>query len=73
MVRVRPAWVVRTCHMAPRLPPPDPNESILPTADGVPVPAPTAVFAAGPATPEADRVAELMLDLRPGIFIVLAA
>jgi hypothetical protein len=53
------------------LPPPDPHESLeLPTGD--PVPAPTAVFPLGPATPEADRIADRVLDLRPGIFVVLA-
>ena len=58
---------------SPRLPPPDPNEQVWPVlADGAEMHAPTAVFAMGPVTPEADRIADRVLDLRPGLFIVLA-
>ena len=57
--------------MTPKLPPPDPFESFetSPTG-GRPVPAPTAVFVMGRATPEADRAADHFLDLRPGLLIV---
>ena len=34
--------------------------------------APAAVFAMGPPSPEADRLAEAILDLRPGALIVVA-
>jgi hypothetical protein len=36
------------------------------------MPAPTAVFVMGPASPESDRVADGILDLRPGLLIVVA-
>ena len=32
----------------------------------------TAVFVRGPASPESDRVADHLLDLRPGVLIVVA-
>jgi hypothetical protein len=40
-------------------------------APGVAVPAPMAVFTAGTPTPEADRIANRILDIRPGILVVL--
>jgi hypothetical protein len=57
----------------PELPPPDPNEGyeMAPTS-GFRLPAPTAVFVGGPAGPEADRAADRILDLRPGVLIVVA-
>ena len=59
--------------MAPELPPPDPFESFeLAPTHGQPVVAPTAIFAMGPVTPEVDRIADRMLDLRPGLLIVFA-
>ena len=39
---------------------------------GIAVPAPMAVFAGGAPTPEADRIANRILDARPGILVVLA-
>ena len=59
--------------MQPRLPPPDPYESfeMAPTG-GRRVSAPTAVFVMGPASPENDRVADRVLDMRPGVLIVVA-
>jgi hypothetical protein len=55
------------------LPPPDPNECYeIGPADGFRLPAPTAVFVGGAASPEADRAADRFLDLRPGFLIVLA-
>ena len=58
----------------PELPPPDPHE-LSPGAEtgDRPIAAPTAVFTCGPAGPEADRLADALLDLRPGLLIVLAA
>jgi hypothetical protein len=58
--------------MSAKLPPPDPNESLgmQPDSDTV-MPAPTAVFAMGRPSPQADRVSDAILDLRPGLLIVL--
>ena len=57
--------------MEPELPPPDPNESLERTPDGGPVVnGPTAVFAAGPPSPEVDRQADAILAFRPGALIV---
>jgi len=57
--------------MTPKLPPPDPNESLTDPLAGRPLPAPTAVFLAPP-SPEVDGVADRVLDLRPGLLIVVA-
>ena len=57
--------------MSPRLPPPDPNETSPSSATGGrEIASPTAVFARGIATPEADRITDALLDLRPGLLIV---
>jgi hypothetical protein len=57
----------------PELPAPDPHESFeLSPTGGMRVPAPTAMFVMGPASPESDRIADAILDLRPGLLIVLA-
>jgi hypothetical protein len=56
----------------PELPPPDPYESFDLEPDDREVGAPTAIFAGGPVTPEVDRVADRLLDLRPGLLIVFA-
>ena len=59
--------------MATHLPPPDPHESFdLTPTGGRRVAAPTAVFMSGPASPETDRIADHVLDLRPGLLIVFA-
>jgi hypothetical protein len=57
-----------------RLPPPDPHESlgILP-ADGFSVSLPTVVFAAGSPSRLDDRLADDVLDLRPGLLIVVGS
>ena len=56
-----------------RLPPPDPHESHeLTLTGGEPVAAPTALFVRGTVSPEVDRAAERILDLRPGVLVVLA-
>ena len=36
------------------------------------MPAPAAVFAMGPPSPEVDRISSKILDLRPGALIVVA-
>jgi hypothetical protein len=58
----------------PDFPPPDPHEQTwYALSEGAEIPAPTAVFPLGPASPQADRIADLVLDARPGLFIVLDA
>jgi hypothetical protein len=60
--------------MTPKLPPPDPHESIeLAPTGGERIIAPTAFFLRGPAGPESDHAANRLLDLRPGVLFVLAA
>ena len=58
--------------MAARLPPPDPHEPHGSPARDEPVAAPMVVFTRAPVSPEVDRVAERVLDLRPGILVVVA-
>ena len=40
--------------------------------DGIRIKAPTAVFAMGKPSAETDRVSDAVLDLRPGVLIVVA-
>jgi hypothetical protein len=56
----------------PKLPPPDPHESLDPPA-GLQLDAPTAVFVGGGATTDANRAADRFLELRPGLLLVVAA
>ena len=59
--------------MKPKLPPPDPHESLgMAPVAGQRMTAPAAVFVKGPPSPEVDRVADAILDLRPGALIVVA-
>jgi hypothetical protein len=59
--------------MHPQLPPPDPHESLGLTPDvEVGLGQPTVVFAAGPPSPEVDRVADAILGCRPGMLVVFA-
>ena len=53
------------------LPPPDPNEQFEPRMAG-PIPAATAVFPLGPPSAATNRMADRLLDMRPGLLIVLA-
>ena len=57
----------------PQLPPPDPAECLdfAPTGGGR-VLAPVAIFPAGPVDAESDRIADGILDLRPGLLFVVA-
>jgi predicted glutamine amidotransferase len=59
--------------MQPKLPPPDPYESLgMGPLEGRRMSAPAAVFVMGPPSPEVDRVSDAILDLGPGVLIVLA-
>jgi hypothetical protein len=58
--------------MDPQLPSPDPDESLPPGRDDDALAEPTAVFMAGPASPEGDRMANAILDMRPGLLLVYA-
>jgi hypothetical protein len=59
--------------MIPRLPPPDPHESYeLGLTGGRRAAAPTALFVMGAASAETDRLASRLLDLRPGVLVVVA-
>jgi hypothetical protein len=53
-----------------RLPPPDPNEAFEP--QDLDLSAPAAVFLAGPPTAEEDRLADAILERRPGLLVVVA-
>jgi hypothetical protein len=58
--------------MRPDLPPPDPYESLDPAPSGTPLPAPIAVFVNGSPKAEAERLADAILEARPGALIVIA-
>ena len=59
--------------MTQKFPPPDPHEQAwLGPTDAQALEGPTAVVAFGSTSAEADRIAECVLDARPGLFIVLA-
>jgi hypothetical protein len=53
-----------------RLPPPDPNEAFEPQE--LELSASAAVFLAGPPSAEEDRVADAILEWRPGLLVVVA-
>jgi hypothetical protein len=59
--------------LSPKLPPPDPNESLELPAGDTPLRAPTVVFAMGPPSPQADRASDAILNLRPGLLVVVDA
>jgi hypothetical protein len=54
------------------LPPPDPFESIDTTPSGTRLPAPIAVFLKGSPSPQGERLADAILEARPGALIVVA-
>jgi hypothetical protein len=56
--------------MSAPLPPPDPNESYFGMPDEVRLPAPAAIFMAGPPSPEADRLSDAILSVRPGALFI---
>jgi hypothetical protein len=53
-----------------QLPPPDPNEAFEP--QGLELNAPAAVFLTGPPSAEEDRLADAILERRPGALVVVA-
>jgi hypothetical protein len=53
-----------------QLPPPDPNEAF--ELEGLELSAPAAVFLAGPPSAEERRLADAILDRRPGALVVVA-
>lgn len=59
--------------MNPRLPNPDPHESFgMEPVEGLRMKAPTAVFVMGRPSEDTDRASDAILDLRPGVLIVVA-
>jgi hypothetical protein len=58
--------------MAPRLPPRDPHESPFaePTGDA-PFPYPTTIFSRGVPSPADERIADAILEARPGVLFVV--
>ena len=52
------------------LPSPDPDEAFEPT--GIELGAPAAVFLTGPPSDEEDRLADAILERRPGVLVVVA-
>jgi hypothetical protein len=60
--------------MPPRLPPPDPHETLgMSPSIEAEIPAPMVVFPLGPPSRNSERVADAWLDIRPGALIVVAA
>jgi hypothetical protein len=58
--------------MNQKLPPPDPNESLgLEPAEETRMAAPTVLFTMSRPSAQADRVADAVLDLRPGLLVVV--
>jgi hypothetical protein len=56
----------------PKLPPPDPHESLgLAPESDLEITDPTVVYAAGAPSDEVDRLSDAILGLRPGALIVL--
>jgi hypothetical protein len=59
--------------MPNRLPPPDPHESLgLSPETEMPLASPTVLYAAGKPSNEVDRIADAIVELRPGALIVFA-
>jgi hypothetical protein len=56
--------------MHPQLPPPDPHEGAGVEAPGLELAEPTMWFPNGAPTPEAERLAKLVLEHRPGALLV---
>lgn len=58
--------------MGSQLPPPDPFETFgWSPPENFRMHAPAAVYVCGPPSPEAKRIADVILDLRPGALIVV--
>jgi hypothetical protein len=58
--------------MKPQLPPPDPHEPFSSPPDAPPLDAPTVVFARDSADPDRDRIADVLLKVRPGLLVLFA-
>ena len=59
--------------MTPNLPPPDPYESYdLAITGGHRAAAPTALFVMGRVSAQSDRIADRILEMRPGVLVVVA-
>jgi hypothetical protein len=59
--------------MRPKLPPPDPYESLDGApGDGLRLEAPTVVFVSGRPSAQVERLSDAILDARPGALIVVA-
>ena len=56
--------------MHPQLPPPDPNEAAGADPPALELAKPTVWFPNGPPTREAQRLAQLILEHRPGALLV---
>jgi hypothetical protein len=56
----------------PELPPPDPYEQPFAEPAGTEIAAPLTVLPPGGATPEVMRLAEAIIEARPGLLIVIA-
>jgi hypothetical protein len=58
--------------MDAKLPPPDPHETLgLQPAGDTRLQARTAVFVLGAPSPQADRASDAILELRPGLLLVI--
>lgn len=53
-----------------QLPPPDPNEAVEP--EGLELSAPAAIFLTGPPSADEDRLADAILERRPGALVVVS-
>jgi hypothetical protein len=60
-------------RMSVQLPPPDPHESFGAPPEGLNLGAPVVVFAAGNPSAYDDLVSDGLLDLRPGLLVVVAS
>jgi hypothetical protein len=56
--------------MHPQIPPPDPNEAVDSDAPPLELAQPTMWFTNGSPTPEQQRLAQLVLEHRPGALLV---
>ena len=56
--------------MHPQLPPPDPNEDLGATPPGLELQAPTMCFPLGQPSERAERLANVILEYRPGALLV---
>ena len=60
-------------RMSVQLPPPDPYESFGTQSEGLNLGAPVVVFAAGNPSAYDDLVSDRVLDLRPGLLVIVGS